>query len=59
MPARRGELVVVERKLGSAWAPAGSATIGRGGRFRFDVTNAGLYRIRYGGDAGPQVRVGS
>jgi stage II sporulation protein D len=58
IPARKGDLVVIERKLGDAWAPAGSATIGRGGRYRFAVTNAGLYRISYGGAASGPVRVG-
>jgi stage II sporulation protein D len=58
MPGRRGDLVVIERKLGDAWAPAGSATIGRGGRYRFAVTNAGLYRISHGGAVSGPVRVG-
>lgn len=58
MPARRGDLVVVQRKRGSRWTAVGSATIRRGGRFRFGATSAGLYRISYGADVGAPVRVG-
>jgi stage II sporulation protein D len=57
MPARRGTEVAVERRFLGRWVPAGSATVGRGGRYRARVTAPGLYRVRFRGDAGPAVRI--
>jgi stage II sporulation protein D len=57
MPARRGVEVAVERRFLGQWVPAGSATVGRGGRYTARVTAPGLYRVRFKGDAGPAVRI--
>ena len=59
LPARRRAVVRVERRFHGRWIPAGSATTGRGGRYHAGVTAAGVYRVRYAGEAGPVVRVGA
>jgi len=57
LPARRGAAVQLERRFLGRWIPAGSARVGRSGRYHAGVTAAGVYRVTYRGDAGPAVRV--
>jgi stage II sporulation protein D len=58
MPARKGALVRVELRFRGRWVPAGETTTDRRGRYHAGVSTAGLYRVRYRGNAGPGVRVG-
>jgi stage II sporulation protein D len=57
VPARKDASVEVQRRTGGRWVDVGSAKVGRSGRYRTGVPAAGLYRVRYKGDAGPAVRV--
>jgi stage II sporulation protein D len=56
-PARKGARVRIELRLLGRWVPVGETTTDRRGRYRAGVSAAGLYRVRYRGDAGPGVRV--
>jgi len=58
LPARAGARVRVQRRTGSAWVDAGSARVGRGGRYAAAVVRPGVYRVVHRGAAGPRVRVG-
>jgi hypothetical protein len=57
LPARRGARVAIERLAGGRWVGIGATRIGRGGRYHAPVTRKGVYRIRFGGAAGPAVRI--
>jgi stage II sporulation protein D len=57
VPARKGAVVSIQRVTGGRWVTVDSTTAVRGGRYRLGVPKAGLYRVRFKGDAGPAVRV--
>ena len=57
LPGRARATVAVERRFFGRWIPAGSATAGRGGRYRAGVTAPGVYRVRYRGETGPEIRI--
>lgn len=57
IPARKGETLQVERRVGGRWIDAGTTTALRGGRYRYAVSAPGAYRLRYKSDAGPAVRI--
>jgi stage II sporulation protein D len=57
LPARRGAEVLVQRRIGGRWLRAGTADVGRGGRYVFRADAPGRYRVRYGGASGPAVRI--
>jgi stage II sporulation protein D len=57
IPARRGDAITVQRRVGGTWIVAGTATARRGGRYRYGVTAPGLYRVRHRADNGPVVRI--
>jgi stage II sporulation protein D len=56
-PAPRGRTLVVERKRGKRWVPAGKGRTTNAGRYRVKVKRAGVYRVRSGSVAGPAARV--
>ena len=56
-PATAGRWVVVERFDGRAWVAQFETRLGAGGRYRANVREPGLYRVRYAGEPGPPVRV--
>ncbi|MDX6717977.1 MAG: hypothetical protein QOJ63_231, partial [Solirubrobacteraceae bacterium] len=55
-PAIAGRRVAVERRTGRSWVVQLVTRTRAGGRYRADVRLPGLYRVRYGGEAGPAVR---
>jgi hypothetical protein len=57
-PARPGRWLTVQRKVGTRWATAVDAHVGRGGRYSVAVPAPGIYRVVYGKAVGPDVRVG-
>ena len=57
VPARRGAKAKVEIRTMVGWRPAGTATIRRGGAYRFGLCAKGAYRVRYGKATGPVVTV--
>ena len=57
LPARRGAAITLQRRDGGRWVTIGTTRAGAGGRYEAAVASAGTYRVRYGGDAGPPVRV--
>ena len=57
VPARRGAKAKVEIRTMVGWRPAGTATIRRGGTYRFGLCAKGAYRVRYGKATGPVVTV--
>ena len=56
-PARKGTVVVVQRRTDGRWQRAAKGRLGRSGRYRIAVEGAGLYRVVTGGDVGPTLRV--
>ena len=56
-PARKGMRVVVQRLTDGEWERVGRTRLGRSGRYRLTVDDAGMYRVVSAGDAGPAVRV--
>ncbi|HEX8104743.1 MAG TPA: SpoIID/LytB domain-containing protein [Solirubrobacteraceae bacterium] len=55
--ARKGAKAVVEIDTMVGWRRAGTATIRRGGAYRFGLCTTGTYRVRVGKATGPVVRV--
>jgi len=53
--ARRS--VVLQRYNGRRWVAQSKTTTRAGGRYRANVRMSGLWRVHYGGEAGPPVRV--
>ena len=56
-PAARGSKLIVEKRRGGKWKRAAVSKVGAGGRYRVGLKNAGTYRVKAGGVAGPAVRV--
>jgi stage II sporulation protein D len=56
-PAIAGRQIVVERYDGARWIPQSETLTRVAGRYRANVSTRGLYRVRYGGEAGPAVRI--
>ncbi|HEX4344362.1 MAG TPA: SpoIID/LytB domain-containing protein [Solirubrobacteraceae bacterium] len=57
-PAGAGRWVALERYAGGRWVAQFETPTLRGGRYRATVPLAGMYRVRFAGEAGPPVRVG-
>jgi stage II sporulation protein D len=57
-PARTGSIVRLERLTGGRWETAAEGRILAGGRYELPAPQPGEYRVRFGEDAGPGVRVG-
>ncbi len=55
--ARKGAKAIVEIETMVGWRRAGTATIRRGGAYRFGLCAKGTYRVRVGKATGPVVRV--
>ena len=56
-PRPRGGRIVVERRTRRGWRRAASGRTGRDGRYHVFLEDAGVYRVRGGGVAGPAVRI--
>jgi hypothetical protein len=56
-PARPGARVRVQRRTRDGWKKVAQGRLGRSGKYRISVEEAGLYRVITAGDAGPAVRV--
>ncbi len=56
-PAIPGRWVAIERYTGHAWTSALETRTEVGGRYRANVRQAGVYRVRYAGEIGPSVLV--
>jgi stage II sporulation protein D len=56
-PATSGRWAVVERFAGRSGVAQFETRLGAGGRYRANVREPGLYRVRYAGEPGPAVRV--
>jgi stage II sporulation protein D len=57
-PAKRGTVLVIERRSGSTWELQGTTRVGAGGAYRWTGPGAGTYRVKAGVFAGPSVRLG-
>jgi stage II sporulation protein D len=57
-PAGAGRWVAIERYAGRRWVTRFETRTLSGGRYRASVPLAGMYRVRFAGEAGPPVRVG-
>lgn len=56
-PAPRSRSLLVERRVRGRWRLAGRIQTTRAGRYRAPLAERGVYRVRWGGVAGPAVRV--
>ena len=57
LPVLKSGSAVVQRREGGRWVTLGVARVRRGGRYTYDVTAPGVYRLRYHDEHGPAVRV--
>jgi stage II sporulation protein D len=57
LPVLRSGRLTVQVRRGRAWIDAGTARVGRDGRYSYAVTSPGVYRVRYHDENGPAVRV--
>ena len=57
LPVLKSGTALVQRRDGATWVTAGTVRVHRGGRYAYDVTVPGVYRIRYHDENGPAVRV--
>jgi stage II sporulation protein D len=57
LPARRGAMATVERRVGGSWITVGATVVGRAGRYHAPAYGPGTYRVRVGDALGPPVRV--
>ena len=57
-PAERGRRVRLQRLAGGAWVTVARGRVRTGGAYELPASIPGVYRIAYGDDAGPGVRVG-
>jgi stage II sporulation protein D len=56
-PARRGRLLVIERRTRKGWRRSGRTRTARSGSFSARVSHAGVYRVRSGAVAGAATRI--
>ncbi len=56
-PAVRGALIVVQRRTADGWRVVGETRTVAGGRYRYEASSRGVYRVRYIVDHGPAVRL--
>jgi stage II sporulation protein D len=56
-PAPRSRSLLVERRVRGRWRLAGRIETTRAGRYRTSLAASGVYRVRWGGVAGPVIRV--
>jgi len=56
-PASAGRWAVVERLTRGRWVAQFETPLGAGGSYRANVRSRGLWRVRYGGEPSPSVRV--
>jgi stage II sporulation protein D len=56
-PAQRGAALRVQRAERGRWVNVAGTKVGGGGRYRFAVDRRADYRVVFGGDAGPRMRV--
>ena len=54
-PATKGSWASFERKVGNRWERAVDVQIGSGGSYSTTLPQPGRYRLRYGGQTGPEV----
>jgi stage II sporulation protein D len=54
----RGSKLRVQVLRRGAWSDVGGIRTGRGGRYRYDASERGTYRVLAAGAAGPAVRIG-
>ena len=57
LPVLKSGRAQVQRRVGGKWVTVGVARVRRGGRYGYNVTVAGVYRLRYHDEHGPTVRV--
>ena len=57
LPAHKGSRVDVQRRIEGRWVDVDRVATARSGRYSVGIPAAGLYRVRYRGDAGPAVRL--
>ena len=57
LPVLKSGRAVVQRRERAGWTDVGRVKVRRGGRYRYRVTVAGTYRLRYHDEHGPAVRV--
>ena len=57
LPVLKSGSAVVQRREGGRWVTFGVARLRRGGRYTYDVTAPGVYRLGYHDEHGPAVRV--
>ena len=57
-PAKRGAPLLVQRAERGRWVDVARTKVAGGGRYRFAVDRRADYRVVFGGDAGPRVRIG-
>jgi stage II sporulation protein D len=57
LPVLKSGELTVQRRERATWVEAGKARVRRGGRYAYDVTVPGVYRVRYHDENGPAVRV--
>ena len=57
LPVLKSGTALVQRRDGKTWVTAGTVHVQRGGRYAYDVTVPGVYRVRYHDENGPAVRV--
>jgi stage II sporulation protein D len=56
-PARAGDWVALERYIAGRWTAQFETPVLAGGRYSAGVGARGLWRVRFGGESGPPVRV--
>jgi stage II sporulation protein D len=57
LPLLKSGVATVQWREAGKWVDLGTARVRRGGRYAYDVTAPGLYRVRYHDETGPAVRV--
>jgi stage II sporulation protein D len=57
LPVLKSGTALVQRREARKWVTVGEARVRRGGRYRYDVTVPGVYRLRYHDEDGPAVSV--
>ena len=57
LPVLKSGSALVQRREAGDWVTVVTVRVRRGGRYAYDVTAPGLYRVRYHDENGPAVRV--